>query len=61
MSNAIECLAFGDECECGCDCCYGNTTRCEPGTDHPVSKDHSTAMCPQSKDVLYKTVMIHEA
>lgn len=62
MSNKVECLGFGGECECGCDCCMGtNTAKCDPGTDHPVARDHSTAVCPQSKATLYKTGMVHEA
>ena len=61
MSNATECVGFGGECECGCDCCAAySTEKCEPGTEHPVANGHSTAACPQSKDVLYRTGMRHE-
>lgn len=61
MTNSVECVGFGGECECGCYCCVGlPTDRCEPGTEHPVANDHSTSSCPQSKDVLYRTEMVHE-
>lgn len=58
--NAAECVGFGGQCECNCDCCMG---KCEAGTDHRVDGEHSTILCPQSKRRLYTSAapMIHDA